>query len=213
MQRQESREVFTNTVMLAVITIAAAASSYAATTNQAGPSPNLPGHSSAMAPAAPASALRARSIQWNLSGSFIKSAIDLNLDGLTGNLVMVGSKGSLGDADLQGYVEGVFVAPTGACPGGQLETGLVEGKTVQRFGNGDLLKMTLTDGPGCLDLATFDFHVTYHAKVIGGTGRFSGATGDVTLTMTIGALVIRPGEIAFGTAVGEADGTIELALP
>jgi hypothetical protein len=61
----------------------------------------------------------------------------------------------------------------------------VDGAGVFRFQDGSLLKVLLTQGADCIDLAAQQAHCTVTFKITGGTGRFANASGILTLTETV----------------------------
>jgi len=61
----------------------------------------------------------------------------------------------------------------------------VAGAGVFRFEDGGLVKANLTGGSDCLDFAAGAALCTRIFQITGGTGRFQGASGTVTLTMTV----------------------------
>ena len=58
------------------------------------------------------------------------------------------------------------------------------GAGVFRFEDGSLLKVNLTQGGDCIDLAAQEGHCTLTLQIIGGTGRFKNASGTLTFTET-----------------------------
>ena len=60
----------------------------------------------------------------------------------------------------------------------------VAGAGVFRFQDGSLLKVNLTQGSDCIDLAAEEAHCTLTFQITGGTGRFKDASGILTLTET-----------------------------
>jgi len=60
----------------------------------------------------------------------------------------------------------------------------VAGAGVFRFEDGSLLKVNLTQGGDCIDLAAQEGHCTLTLQITGGTGRFKNASGTLTFTET-----------------------------
>ena len=58
------------------------------------------------------------------------------------------------------------------------------GAGVFRFQDGSLLKVNVTQGADCIDLAALQGHCTLTLQIAGGTGRFKDASGTLTLTET-----------------------------
>jgi hypothetical protein len=63
--------------------------------------------------------------------------------------------------------------------------GVVKGAGVFRFQDGSLLIVTVVDGTGCVDLAAGTAALIVNYQMSGGTGRFTGASGNLTMTATI----------------------------
>lgn len=59
------------------------------------------------------------------------------------------------------------------------------GGGVFRFQDGSLLYVQLTQGGDCIDFAANDAHCTLTFQITGGTGRFTNASGPLTLTETV----------------------------
>jgi len=87
----------------------------------------------------------------------------------------------------------------------------VAGAGLFRFFDGSLLQVTLTDGGDCIDFAANEAHCTLTFQVTGGTGRFQGASGVLTLTETATPILSdasNPPNPVFFTETGEFTGTI-----
>ena len=85
----------------------------------------------------------------------------------------------------------------------------VGGAGVLRFQDGSLMKVNLTQGADCIDLAAQQGHCTLTLQITGGTGRFKDASGDLTLTETVvPVLADALGKPAFFAATGEFTGTV-----
>jgi hypothetical protein len=83
------------------------------------------------------------------------------------------------------------------------------GAAVLRFEDGSLLKLTLTEGADCINLETGQAHCVLTFQVTGGTGRFKGATGNLTLTETaVPVLADAMNNPVFFIGTGEIRGTI-----
>jgi hypothetical protein len=80
-----------------------------------------------------------------------------------------------------------------------------------RFFDGSLLMVNLTDGGDCIDFAANQAQCTLNFQVTGGTGRFQGATGVLTLTETATPILSdgsNPPNPVFFAETGEFKGTI-----
>ena len=83
------------------------------------------------------------------------------------------------------------------------------GAGVFRFQDGSLLKVNLTQGADCVDLAAQQAHCTLTLQITGGTGRFKDASGTLTLNETnVPVLADALGNPVFFASTGEFTGTI-----
>ena len=85
----------------------------------------------------------------------------------------------------------------------------MSGAGVFRFENGSLLIVTVVDGSGCVNLAAMNAGLTVNYEITGGTGRFAGASGDLTMTATLVAVLRNASNApALLTNTGEFEGKI-----
>jgi len=85
----------------------------------------------------------------------------------------------------------------------------VAGGAVFRFQDGNLMTATLTGGGDCIDFVHMTAHCTLTFKITGGTGRFAGATGNLTYSETPGVVFLdSTGVPVLTTETGEITGTI-----
>jgi len=83
------------------------------------------------------------------------------------------------------------------------------GAGVFRFNDGSLLQMSLTEGGDCIDLSTGVANCVLNFKITGGTGRFKNASGNLTMTETVLAVIAdTTNNPVFFTATGDFTGTI-----
>jgi hypothetical protein len=83
------------------------------------------------------------------------------------------------------------------------------GAGVFRFEDGSLLKVNLTQGADCIDLAAQDAHCALTFQITGGTGRFKNASGVLSFTETVvPVLADATNNPVFFAATGEFTGTI-----
>jgi len=66
---------------------------------------------------------------------------------------------------------------------------IAAGAGVFRFQDGSLLIVAIKDGSGCINSADRTSALTVNYEIIGGTGRFEGASGSLTLTATMRAVL------------------------
>jgi hypothetical protein len=85
----------------------------------------------------------------------------------------------------------------------------VAGAGVLRFQDGSLLKVNMTQGADCIDLAAQQGHCTLTFQITGGTGRFTDASGTLTLTETnVPVLTDALNNPVFFASTGEFTGTV-----
>jgi hypothetical protein len=85
----------------------------------------------------------------------------------------------------------------------------VAGAGVLRFQDGSLLKVNMTQGADCIDLAAQQGHCTLTFQITGGTGRFKDASGTLTLTETnVPVLTDALNNPVFFASTGEFTGTV-----
>ena len=87
----------------------------------------------------------------------------------------------------------------------------VAGGGVFRFQDGSLLTVGVTKAGSsiCIDLTSFVAQLTTNYQITGGTGRFKGASGTLTLTATLIAVLFNAsGGVVLGTDTGEFEGTV-----
>ena len=100
--------------------------------------------------------------------------------------------------------------PSSACSGPtHLYFPTVTGGGVFRFQGGGLLTVKITGGAICIDLAAGMAHLTETYQITGGTGRFKGASGALTLTATLIPVVFNASNgVVLATITGEFEGTV-----
>jgi hypothetical protein len=85
----------------------------------------------------------------------------------------------------------------------------VAASAVFRFEDGSLLKVSLVEGNDCIDFQAREAHCTRTFKIIGGTGRFTDASGTLTLTYApVPVLADAFNNPVFFAATGEITGTV-----
>jgi hypothetical protein len=151
-------------------------------------------------------------IDWTYSGSWTDTVVDRNLDGTTANEFHIWTKGGPGRAALNGIFEVIVLGPTDECPYPLLGTELIYSIWVGRFDNGDLLfARSAGDSAGCIDPVTGTASGRLEYEIIGGTGKYRGATGSYVDHITHIYLLtnldpLNP--ISFAASFGHAEGTI-----
>lgn len=145
-----------------------------------------------------------RPVKMTFSGTNVATTINLRPGTITDEHHSAG-RGSLGaftfrelHADLGG------VPPPPGCSGYFL---VVAGAGVFRFPDGSLLSVTITEGDGCIAAGRALLTVKY--QITGGTGRFEGASGELTMTATQRAVLRNAANMpALLMFTGEFEGTI-----
>ena len=126
-------------------------------------------------------------VKMTFSGTGAASTINLQQpDTNTGEENFAGN-GTLGPFTFRNVrADAASPQPSSTCSGpNQLYFPSVAGAGVFRFQDGSLLKVNLTEGGDCIDLAALEAHCTMTFQITGGTGRFKDASGTLTLTETV----------------------------
>src|SRR5262249_10198510 len=145
-----------------------------------------------------------------LSGTAARSTINLQPDAPTSEYHLAGN-GTLGPFTFRTVSTGAASPQqSSTCSGPNLMYfSAVGGAGVFRFHDGGLLKVNLTGGGDCIDLAAREANCTRIFQITGGTGRFKGASGAVTLTMTLApVLADASNNPVFFAITGEFTGTV-----
>ena len=147
----------------------------------------------------------AQPLNMKLSGTAAASTINLGTGTPAAEYHLDGN-GALGSFTLR-VVSAGAASPQASTTCLGLYIPVLAGKGVFRFQDGSLLKVNLTAGSDCIDLAAGSAHCIRVFQVIGGTDRFQNASGaGVTLTMTVAPVV--QGQFDFFTVTGTITGTI-----
>jgi len=151
-------------------------------------------------------------------GTYLSTRIDVvdKGDGIAASWSTAEVTGTLGKRTVQAVIEPKFTGVTAACPHGvfiiDAVNGIGFGKTTATFPNGDQLYSRILSRTQCgIDLGKFD--TTDVQEILGGTGKFEGASG----TSTLHSISIcqasdqnaNPPQ-CFGSSTGEFEGTITL---
>ena len=146
----------------------------------------------------------------HITGTLSSSTLDRNGDGVPANLSTFSGKSNFGEVHGSSSFEvTAFGAPVN-CEPGELEAALVGTRDVRRFPeNGDMVFLEVSDLLLCLNPSTGVFRLSSKGYFIGGTGRYSEATGDFTGSFTGVVLAIDPKGALFGAFSGGIRGTID----
>jgi hypothetical protein len=157
-----------------------------------------------------------RPVKMTFSGNGAPSPVNLqqpNSSNVEENLAGKGTLGSFTFRNVRAIANSPAVSS--ACSGpSELYFPSVAGGGVFRFQDGSLLKVRLTQGGDCIDLAAQEGHCTLTLQITGGTGRFQNASGTLTFTETaVPVLADASNNPVFFTEVGELTGTISGVAP
>ncbi len=148
----------------------------------------------------------------NISGTNVSSIVDTNGDGVPGNLTVMKGYSTWGPVTVTTFSE--FnprdAAPTPRCRG-MIEFPMLEDSSsvIIRFLRGDMLFLKTDKAMFCLDPATGYYEFTNSSVVVGGTGRFRGATGRIDAEGNGGSLSFdQTGILHFGWVDMSNKGTI-----
>ena len=145
------------------------------------------------------------------SGTAASSTINLQQPNSNNNEDNFAGNGTLGPFTFRN-VRAIAASPqpSSTCSGpNQLYFPSDVGAGIFRFEDGSLLKVNLTQGADCIDLAAQEAHCTLTFQITGGTGRFKNATGLLTLTETVvPVLADANSNPVFFAATGEITGTV-----
>jgi hypothetical protein len=152
-------------------------------------------------------------VKMSFSGNGAPSPIDLkqpNTSTAEDNVAGNGMLGSFTFRNVRAIAASPSPQPPSTCSGPtQLFFPSVVGAGIFRFQDGSLLRVNLTQGGDCIDLAAQQGHCTLALQITGGTGRFKGAFGVLTYTETaLPVLADASYNPVFFTETGEITGTI-----
>jgi hypothetical protein len=149
-----------------------------------------------------------RQVKMTFSGSFVRTAIDLQPETVTDEEDFAGN-GTLGPFTFRNLRTDTTSPETSStCTTGPYFR-IVAGGGVFRSNDGSLLTVSLAEGSGCIDLAALQAHFTATYRITGGTGRFKDASGTLTLTYTVVPVVAdASNNPVFLAATGELTGTV-----
>jgi hypothetical protein len=150
-------------------------------------------------------------INMTLSGTAARGTI--SLQGTPVSEYQLAGNGTLGQFTFRVVSTGMTSPQkSSACSGAtKIYFPTVAGAGVFRSQDGGLLKVNLTGGGDCIDFAAGEAFCTRIFQVIGGTGRFTNASGGtVTLTMTVVPVLVdgAPTNPVFFAVTGEVTGAV-----
>ena len=149
-------------------------------------------------------------VKMTFSGTVEPSTINLQAGTNTDevNLAGSGAQGQFTYREL--HADTASPQPSSTCSGPtHLFFQTVAGGGVFRFQDGSLLTVRITAGSLCIDFTAGAAHLTETYQITGGTGRFKGASGTITLTAILTpALFNASGGVVLATDTGEFEGTV-----
>ena len=123
-----------------------------------------------------------RPVKMTFSGTNVATVINLKPDTVTDEQHSAGN-GTFGAFTFRElHADGAAAQPPSGCSGPNFA--VVAGAGVFRFQDGSLLVVTVKDGSGCVNPAAGNAALTVNYQITGGTGRFEGASGALTYTVT-----------------------------
>jgi hypothetical protein len=150
-------------------------------------------------------------VKMGFSGTVALSAVNLQQPSTTTDEENYAGNGSLGSFTFRN-VRAITAFPqsSSTCSGpNKIAFSSKAGAGVFRFQDGSLLKVNLTQGEDCIDLAAGEAHCTLTFQITGGTGRFKDASGALTLTeKVVPVLADALNNPVFFASTGEFTGTV-----
>jgi hypothetical protein len=146
-------------------------------------------------------------VKMTFSGTNVATTINLQANTITDETHLAG-RGSLGRFTFRElHADGAALQPPSGCLGPSF--GVVKGAGVFRFQDGSLLIVTVLDGSGCINPAAGKAALVVNYQISGGSGRFTGASGNLTMTATLMAVLRNASNAAaLLTNTGKFEGTI-----
>jgi hypothetical protein len=159
-------------------------------------------------------------VKMTFSGNIATSTLNLAPNTNTDEQNLAGN-GTLGPFTFRElHADPVAPQPSSTCSPGNAPPRLyfpnVAGGGIFRFQDGSLLTVgVITAGSSiCIDLTAGVAHLTTNYQVTGGTGRFKGASGLVTLTAILTPVLFNAaGRVVLDTDTGEFTGTVSGVAP
>jgi hypothetical protein len=150
-----------------------------------------------------------RPVMMTFSGTAAASTINLGT-GTPTSEYNFGGDGALGPFTFRTVSAGAASPQqSSTCPSPKLYFPAIAGAGVFRFQDGSLLKVHLTQGSDCIDLAALQAVCIRAFQITGGTGRFKDASGMVTFTETLMPVVADANNNpVFFAVTGEVTGTV-----
>jgi hypothetical protein len=144
-------------------------------------------------------------VRMTFSGTNVATTINLQTNTVTDETQLAG-RGSLGRFTFRElHADGA--APPNPCMGPSFA--VLKGAGVFTFQDGSLLIVTVANGTGCVNLAAGKAALVISYRITGGTGRFTSASGNLTMSATLMAVLRNAANApALLTNTGKFEGTI-----
>jgi hypothetical protein len=154
-----------------------------------------------------AQADESRFVRMTFSGTNVETNITLRPNTVTDETILTGN-GSLGAFVFRElHADGASPEPPVGCSGPNFA--VLAGAGVFTFEDGGLLIVTVADGSACIDLAAGKVAITVNYQITGGTGRFREASGELTMSGTLMAVLRNAANApALLTNTGRIKGTV-----
>lgn len=149
-----------------------------------------------------------RPVRMRFSGTNVATTINLQPNTVTDEQHSAGTGTFGGFTFRELHADGAATQPPSNCFSPRYFA-VVAGAGVFSFQDRSLLIVTVTEGSGCIDLAAGNALLIVKYRITGGTGRFEGASGELTYTATMTAVLRNASNApALLTLTGEIEGTI-----
>ena len=148
-----------------------------------------------------------RPVKMTFSGTNVATMINLQPNTVTDEQHSAGN-GTFGEFTFRElHADGPAPQPPSGCSGPNFA--VVAGAGVFRFQDGSLLIVTVKDGSGCVNLTAGHADLIVNYQITGGTGRFEGASGALTMTYKHRAVLRNAANApALLALTGEIEGTV-----
>lgn len=147
-------------------------------------------------------------VKMNYSGSNVATTINLE-DGTVTDEELLAGNGALGAFTYRELHADTASPQSSTTCSSPYFFPILSGAGVFRFLDGSLMTVNVTKGAICVDPTTFLGQLTETYQITGGTGRFKGATGTLTLTGTLNVVLSdTSGNPKLLTNTGEFEGTV-----
>ncbi len=150
-----------------------------------------------------------RPVKMKFSGSMVPTSIVQQPNTITDEELLAGD-GALGSFTFRKLrTDAVAPEASSTCPG--LNIPVLAAAGVLRFQDGSLLTVVLEETGGLCIIPPVA-HLTETYQITGGTGRFKGATGSLTLNATLNVVFFSAsGQPLLLTSTGTLEGTVDAA--